>query len=106
MCDYKTGKTPKKNYVDDKFFQLIIYTQLLKSIGIEAERFEVELLYLKDGVRFEKQITPDDIEKVASVIAEVRNGIEKRCVDGYFEPNKSILCNWCGFKSMCPAWQR
>ena len=106
VCDYKTGKTPKKNYVDDKFFQLIIYTQLLKSIGIEAGRFEVELLYLKDGVRFEKQITPDDIEKVASVIAEVRNGIEKRCVDGYFEPNKSILCNWCGFKSMCPAWQR
>jgi putative RecB family exonuclease len=105
VCDYKTGKTPKKNYIDDKFFQLIIYTQLLESIGIEAKKFEVELLYLKDGVRFAKEITADDVEKVASVIAEVRAGIEKRCKDGYFEPSKSILCNWCGFKSICPAWQ-
>lgn len=104
VCDYKTGKTPKKNYVDDKFFQLIIYTQLLQSAGIEAKNLEVELLYLKDGVRFAKQVTAEDVEKVASVIAEVRTGIEKRCRDGYFEPSKSILCNWCGFKSICPAW--
>lgn len=105
VSDYKTGKTPKKGYIDDKFFQLIIYTQLLKSIGIEAESFEVELLYLKDGVRFEKKVTEEDVNTVASVIAEVRSGIETRCRNGYFEPNKSILCNWCGFKSICPSWQ-
>lgn len=104
VCDYKTGKTPKKNYIDDKFFQLIIYTQLLESIGIKAENLEVELLYLKDGVRFEKAITKEDVEKVASVISEVRAGIEERCKSGEFEPNKSILCNWCGFKKICPAW--
>lgn len=106
VSDYKTGKTPKKNYIDDKFFQLIIYTQLLESAGINADKIEVELLYLKDGVRFAKEITKEDVAKVASVIAEVREGIEKRCEEGYFEPNKSILCNWCGFKSICPAWQK
>lgn len=105
VSDYKTGKTPKRGYIDDKFFQLIIYTQLLKSIGIDASTFEIELLYLKDGVRFEKEVTLEDVDKVASVIAEVRKGIEQRCKNGYFEPNKSILCNWCGFKSICPAWQ-
>lgn len=105
VSDYKTGKTPKKNYLDDKYFQLIIYTQLLESAGINAESLEVELLYLKDGVRFAKEITQDDVAQVASVIAEVREGIEKRCKEGYFEPNKSILCNWCGFKTICPAWQ-
>jgi putative RecB family exonuclease len=105
VSDYKTGKTPKKNYIEDKYFQLIIYTQLLKSLGIEAKKFEIELLYLKDGVRFAKEVTAEDVQKVASVIAEVRAGIEERCKNGYFEPNKTILCNWCGFKKICPAWQ-
>ena len=105
VCDYKTGKTPKKQYVDDKYFQLIIYTQLLGSAGIEAKNFEIELLYLKDGVRFEKRVTEEDIANVASVIAEVKAGIDLRITQGHFEPNKSILCNWCGFKSICPAWK-
>lgn len=105
VCDYKTGKTPKKQYVDDKFFQLIIYTQLLKSIDVNPERVSVELLFLKDGVQLVKEITEQDINKVVSVIQEVRAGIESRCISGEFEPNKTILCNWCGFKKFCPAWQ-
>jgi putative RecB family exonuclease len=105
VCDYKTGKTPKKNYVDDKFFQLIIYTQLLESIDVHADSLAVELLFLKDGVRFFKELTETDVNHVISVIQEVRQGIEERCVSGNFEPKTSILCNWCGFKSFCPAWQ-
>ena len=106
VCDYKTGKTPKKNYVDDKFFQLIIYTQLLGSLELNPQSLSVELLYLKDGVRFEKTLTPADVQHVVSVIQEVREGIEERCAKGYFEPNTSILCNWCSFKRMCPAWNK
>lgn len=106
VCDYKTGKTPKKNYVGDKFFQLIIYTQLLGSLELNPQSLSVELLYLKDGVRFEKTLTPADVQHVVSVIQEVREGIEERCAKGYFEPSTSILCNWCSFKRMCPAWNK
>lgn len=105
VCDYKTGKTPRKNYIGDKFFQLIIYTQLLESVGLIPQSVEVELLYLKDGVRFHKVVDESDVENVASVVNEVRQGIESRCKSGSFEPQTSILCNWCGFKSICPSWQ-
>ncbi|MFM9051642.1 MAG: RecB family exonuclease, partial [Bacteroidota bacterium] len=54
--DYKTGKTPKERDLDDKFFQLIIYSQLLSTIGVETEENFVELLYLKDGVRFKRSL--------------------------------------------------
>lgn len=105
VCDYKTGKTPKPNYVDDKFFQLIIYSQLLESIGLSGHRAEVELLYLKDGVKFHRIVTADDVNNVATVVNEVRVGIESRCKSGEFEPKTSILCNWCGFKPICPSWK-
>lgn len=105
ISDYKTGKTPKPKYLEDKFFQLIIYSQLLKSIGIETDNLSLELLYLKDGVRFEKVVTPNDVANVIEVVQEVREGIDSRCNRGEFEPNKSILCNWCGYRKICPAWK-
>lgn len=105
VSDYKTGKTPKPAYVEDKFFQLIIYTQLLSSLGLPVDGAEVELLYLKDGVRFHKAVSNSDVKNVASVVSEVRGGIESRCKSGEFEPKTSILCNWCGFKKICPAWK-
>lgn len=105
VSDYKTGKTPKKNYMSDKYFQLIIYTQLLYSVGIDSPKKEIELLYLKDGVRFEKQITQEDIDEVVLTLREVKDGIDSRCESGEFEPKTSILCNWCGFKALCPAWK-
>jgi len=104
VCDYKTGKTPKRLYVDDKFFQLVIYSQLISALDLSPESVSVELLYLKDGVRFEKSVTDDDIKEVTEVITGVRLGIEQRCAAGSFEPQTSILCNWCSFKSICPAW--
>lgn len=105
ISDYKTGKTPKPRYMDDKFFQLIIYSQLLSSIGMEPTTSTLELLYLKDGVRFTKQVSPDDVKNTIEVIQGVREGIDARCKSGEFEANKSILCNWCGYKRICPAWQ-
>ena len=106
VTDYKTGKTPRAQYVDQKFFQLIIYTQLLSSIGISAESYDVELLYLKDGVRFVKSVTANDIEVVTETLQATRAGIEDRCRAGEFEPKTSMLCNWCGFKNICPAWKK
>lgn len=105
ISDYKTGKTPKPRYLDDKFFQLIIYAQLLESIDVIPHAASAELLYLKDGVRFEKTITESDVNNVVNVVNEVREGIDSRCRSGEFEPNKSILCNWCGYRKICPVWQ-
>jgi len=106
VTDYKTGKTPRPSDVKDRFFQLMVYTQLLPSIDIDEPRSSVELLYLKDGVRFEQEITHDDVQVVVEKLQRTRAGIEERCKSGYFEPSTSILCNWCGFKKICPAWTK
>lgn len=104
ISDYKTGKTPKKNWVDDKFFQLLVYSHLLESTGV-GKASEVELLYLKDGIRFTKNVTDLELESVEKTIVETKLEIDKRCETEEFEAVKSILCNWCSFKKECPAWR-
>lgn len=103
--DYKTGKTPRKTDLDDKFFQLEIYSQLLPTIGVESENRVVELLYLRDGVRFKRSLDDEKFRRTIDVIQETKNNIDEKCRTGNFEPRKSILCNWCGFKPICPAWK-
>lgn len=105
ISDYKTGKTPKTQYLEDKFFQLIIYSQLIEGSEENPSQKVLELLYLKDGVRFEKTVSAEDVSTTVDIIQQVREGIDARCKSGEFEPQKSILCNWCGYKAICPAWQ-
>lgn len=105
ISDYKTGKTPRQSDVQDRFFQLIIYSQLLSSVDVDSDGASAELLYLKDGVRFEMDITPADINRVVEKIQETKSGIDERCISGNFEARKSVLCGWCSYKTFCPAWK-
>jgi putative RecB family exonuclease len=108
ISDYKTGKTPKKQYVADKFTQLIIYSSLL--LDEMEDRFivkpepTIELLYLKDGVRFSKKVKHEDIEEMSVGIKKTKTQIDLACKTGRFDPNPTMLCNWCGYKTICPAW--
>lgn len=101
--DYKTGKTPKEQWQDDKFDQLLIYAIIL-SETVGKDIGELELLYLKDGVRLRKTPTQEDVARLKAKIREVRNSIDERCRSGVFETKKSNLCSWCHFKTICPEW--
>lgn len=104
ISDYKTGKTPKANWVKDKFFQLLVYSHLLKSTGVgNAEK--VELLYLKDGVSFQTEVTKEMLKEVEDKVVSVKERIDLSCENESFQPNKSILCDWCSFRKVCPAWR-
>jgi putative RecB family exonuclease len=101
--DYKTGKTPRPQYTDDKFQQLYIYAHLLGTMT-DAVVSEVELLYLKDGVRFNRPVTSDDLNEIAVTVKTVRSEVESCCETGEFPAIKHRLCDWCSYKTFCPAW--
>ena len=103
ISDYKTGKTPAAKYRADKFTQLLIYAILLeKETGKKARK--LELLYLKDGTLLSSDIDRKSVESVEGMISEVHQGILSRCEKEVFEPKTSVLCGWCSFKKICPAW--
>lgn len=104
VSDYKTGKVPKPNYEEDKFFQLYVYAHLLSVLGF-GETDKVELIYLKDAKKIVREVKDSHISGAIEVIQETKDEIDKRCASGYFEANKSILCNWCSYKPLCPVWK-
>ena len=104
ISDYKTGKTPKANWVSDKFFQLAVYSHLLASTGV-GDAKSIELLYLKDGVSFKEQVTQELLDKVEEEVVSVKKQIDISCETENFTTTKSILCDWCSFRKACPAWR-
>lgn len=104
ISDYKTGKTPKAAWVQDKFFQLVVYSHLLQSTGVGNVE-SVELLYLKDGVSFKQDVTEKMLIDVEEKVVSVKTQIDLSCENESFQPNKSILCDWCSFRKVCPAWR-
>lgn len=103
--DYKTGKVPQPRFRNDKFDQLLIYAMILSEIE-EKEIGLLELLYIKDGVKLVKEPTQKDIDKIKIMLVETRNAIDERCQTGVFETRVGVLCGWCHFKTICPAWSK
>jgi putative RecB family exonuclease len=102
ISDYKTGKKPKPQYEADKKFQLTVYADLVeKTLGHEVNG--AELLYLKDGFRWEYNPTKSEIEEMRKTVTEVWEAIKVSCSTGEFEAKPTILCNWCSYKVTCPA---
>jgi putative RecB family exonuclease len=103
ISDYKTGKTPAPKYRADKFVQLLIYAILLEQ-ETEKPAKKLELLYLKDGTVLSSDVDRKKVDSVKDMITTVHEGIMDRCEKEYFEPKTSVLCGWCDFKNICPAW--
>ena len=104
VSDYKTGKTPRPQWVDDKFQQLQIYAVFLQK-QLEAPVKSLELLYLKDGTRYQKEVTQEDLDETTETIVAVRKSIDLFYEQEKFPARKSKLCDWCAQKSICPAWK-
>lgn len=103
--DYKTGKVPSPRFEDDKFFQLFVYAAMLETLCIgTVER--VELLYLTAPRVLARAVTPASLAEAIETVVTVKNAIDQRCETGDFEAVKSALCNWCSYRTFCPAWKK
>lgn len=106
ISDYKTGKTPREPYVDDKFVQLMIYAILLTKV-LEQPIGSVELLYLKDGKRFLRQVDEPQMSSVYKLITETYDAIVSSFNNDKWPANPTKLCNWCYFKdTICEYWKK
>lgn len=103
ISDYKTGKTPSKNWLSGKFEQLRIYAALM-NITQELPVSSLELIYLKDGVKFTEDINQEILNNTIDRICRIKSEVDKRCQTGIFEAQKSKLCDYCSYRSICPAW--
>jgi putative RecB family exonuclease len=103
--DYKTGKVPNLNYLDDKFFQLFIYAVMLQELNIGTAS-KITLIYLTAPKVLTWEVTEEKLNKTINTITSTKKQIDTFCEQGSFPAKTSGLCNFCFFKSSCPAWKR
>jgi putative RecB family exonuclease len=102
IVDYKTGKAPKPGWEEKALFQLRVYALLYwKNTGVLPRL--LQLIYLGDGKLVKSNPTMNDIESVEKVLRRVAKDIFISIENDYWPAKPSRLCDWCFFKSICPA---
>ena len=102
VCDYKTNNRLKAQEELDEDRQLAMYSLWVKNNFNDCKNVKLVWYFLafdKEMVseRSEEQLQQLKID-TETLIKEVESCVE-------FPTNVTALCDWCVFKSMCPAWK-
>ena len=102
IVDYKTGKAPKPGWEEKALFQLRVYALLYwKNNGVLPRL--LQLIYLGDGKLVKSNPTMAELEATEKVLRRVAKDIFISIEKEYWPTKTSRLCDWCYFKSICPA---
>lgn len=102
VVDYKTGKSPRPQYIDEALFQMRFYALLLGETGQAPTR--MQLLYLRDKQVLTLDPDPTDIARFSEYLNGIWERIEGDATAGRFAPRRGPLCSWCPFQKLCPVF--
>jgi len=102
IVDYKTGKAPKPGWEEKALFQLRVYALLYwKNSGVLPRL--LQMIYLGDGKLVKSNPTIAELQSTEKVLRRVAKDIFISIEKEYWPAKPSRLCDWCFFKSICPA---
>jgi len=103
IVDYKTGVSPREEFVARALFQMKFYAVALWLTRQQVPKL-LQLIYLGNGeiVRY----APDEADLRATVrkIDAVWQAIQRARSSGDWRYRQSKLCDWCAHQSICPAF--
>jgi putative RecB family exonuclease len=102
IVDYKTGKAPKPGWEEKALFQLRVYALLYwRNHGVVPRL--LQLIYLGDTKLVRSSPTEAELLATEKTLFRVAEEILKAIETDIFPPKLSKLCDWCFFKTICPA---
>lgn len=107
IIDYKTSrKLPSQDAVDNNT-QLAVYQLGLQKRWphIEPGTVTLSLYFLRAGEKLSTKRSANTLARVEENILARIHTIEKKIEENDFPPTPSALCDWCGYKPICPAWR-
>ncbi len=109
IIDYKTTKKMPSQQLVDNNLQLTVYhlglVQLWPKIEEENRPVKVSLYFLKHDEKLSTQKTRDDLKEARLRLKEELAAIEKYQAQNNWQPTPNALCDWCGFKHLCPMFR-
>lgn len=99
--DYKTSSNlPKQEYLD-KDRQLALYSIAIKELFGEEKKVILVWHYLSFNKRLHSKRTDEQLKQLKQETLDLIKKIE---LTAKFSHKKSVLCNWCEYKSICSAF--
>lgn len=107
IIDYKTSRKMKSQEGVDDDLQLSLYHLglLRRWPHVQADSVALSLYYVKHNEKITTARKKEDIQRVEEQILAIIRDIETHTTQNDFLPQPSVLCDWCGYKAMCPAWK-
>jgi putative RecB family exonuclease len=103
VVDYKTGRAPSERFERGSLGGVQTYALLCESMLGQAPA-EVRLLYLRQPLAITAVASDQTIRGQRKRAIAVWSAIERACNAEDFRPNVGPLCDYCNFKSSCPAF--
>jgi len=103
VVDYKTGRAPSERYERGSLGGVQTYALLCESLLGRAPS-EVRLLYLRQPLAIASKASEQTIRGQRKRAVAVWSAIERACDTEDFRPNVGPLCDYCHFKTSCPAF--
>ncbi len=107
IIDYKTSRKMKSQEGVDNDLQLSLYHLglLRRWPHIASHMVTLSLYYVKHNEKITTIRKAEDSERMQQELLAIIRDIENRTASDDFPPQPSALCDWCGYKAMCPAWK-
>jgi len=108
IIDYKTAKKmPSENSIDKNLQMSIYHLGLTKRWPhFDPSKIKLSFYFLKHGEKISTSRTPEQLENTKKFVLRTIDEINEKIKDNYnFPPLPSGLCDWCGYRQMCPMWK-
>lgn len=106
IIDYKTSKRmPSEDSLADNL-QLGLYAMAVKKHWprLNDEQIKLSLYFLKHNEKISATASAENLDRVKRRILTTIKEIEKRTETGEFPPTPGPLCDYCGYRNICPMW--
>ena len=103
VTDYKTGRAPGQDYERPRLEGVGFYALLCERV-LGRRPALVQLLHLAEPVAI--SVRPDDlaVRAVERRASAVWAAVRRACEEEDFRPHPSRLCEWCAYRTWCPAF--
>lgn len=103
VTDFKTGKAPDQAHESRRLIGVQFYAWLCEHV-LGRRPARVQLLHLREPLAIVSIPTPQSVRGMEGRTSAIWAAVERACANDDFRPRPSKLCDYCSFKSYCPAF--
>jgi putative RecB family exonuclease len=103
VVDYKTGRSPGRDYEAKALFQMKFYALVIwRTRGVIPAMLQLVYLGNAEMLRY----VPDEADLLATErkVEAIWRAIRRAEETGDWRPSPSRLCDWCAHQALCPAF--